>query len=321
VAFSAANYTITDSNSTGTGSTVLNLAVLIAKPTVSYSPSTVVDTIGTAAIHTATTTGTVLGCRISPALPAGLSLNITNCNITGTPTAASSAANYTITDSNSTGVGSTVLNLAVIAAPTWKTVFSDDFNRADGSLGANYSVYHILVTDACTLSISNHKALITGGGNWGVQYLAGVPGQTVRVSATIAMTSEPSGYYGVGVTAKDTVGFYGYIAAAVLLNDINPGVADYTADIAKHSGGRDVPGNALISQAYALKKGGRYLFVFTADGSHLTFVMTDLATNVSQTLSATDTGAALTSDMLGIQGLQYAGDTTFIENFKIEKYE
>jgi hypothetical protein len=83
---------------------------------VSYAPGTVVDTIGIPASHSATTTGTVLGCRIAPALPAGLSLSSTNCNITGTPTASAAAANYTITDSNGTGTGSTVLNLAVVAA-------------------------------------------------------------------------------------------------------------------------------------------------------------------------------------------------------------
>src|SRR6185295_7054106 len=119
VAAAAANYTVTDSNSTGLGTTVLNLAVVIAKPTVSYSPSTVVDTIGVSATHVATTTGTVSGCRISPALPTGLSISPTTCTITGTPSVAAAAANYTVTDSNSTGLGTTVINLAVvIAKPT-----------------------------------------------------------------------------------------------------------------------------------------------------------------------------------------------------------
>jgi sugar lactone lactonase YvrE len=52
---------------------------------------------------------------ISPALPAGLSFNNTTGVISGTPTAASPATNYTVTAYNSSGSGSTMVNIKVNA--------------------------------------------------------------------------------------------------------------------------------------------------------------------------------------------------------------
>jgi hypothetical protein len=101
---------------------LVNPPVLVARPTVSYTSGTVVDTVGKTATHNATTTGTVSDCRVSPALPAGLNLNSANCNITGVPTVAAAAANYTITDSNSAGTGCTVLNLGVVSTTTTYTI-------------------------------------------------------------------------------------------------------------------------------------------------------------------------------------------------------
>src|SRR6266704_3002452 len=48
-------------------------------------------------------TGTVSSYNVAPALPAGLVLDSTNGQISGTPTATAAAANYKITGSNSGG--------------------------------------------------------------------------------------------------------------------------------------------------------------------------------------------------------------------------
>ena len=55
---------------------------------------------------------------VSPSLPAGLQLNNVNGQITGTPTAIASAANYTITASNACGSTTRVLNITVTTPPS-----------------------------------------------------------------------------------------------------------------------------------------------------------------------------------------------------------
>jgi hypothetical protein len=55
----------------------------------------------------------VYGYSVSPALPAGLSLNFATGEISGTPTATTSSATYTITARNSGGTGTTTVTIVV----------------------------------------------------------------------------------------------------------------------------------------------------------------------------------------------------------------
>jgi hypothetical protein len=61
--------------------------------------------------------GAATSWSVSPALPAGLTLNLTNGSISGTATAAAASATYTVTASNAGGQSPTPLSLAVSAAP------------------------------------------------------------------------------------------------------------------------------------------------------------------------------------------------------------
>src|ERR1700730_8607973 len=73
-----------------------------------------VYTVGVAITPLAPTiTGMVSGYSVSPALPAGLALNATSGQITGTPTAPTPSANYTITAGNSGGSSSFTLAISV----------------------------------------------------------------------------------------------------------------------------------------------------------------------------------------------------------------
>ncbi len=144
-------FTITATNSTGSGSAALNLSVLIAKPTVSFSPSTVVDTLGKAVTHTPTTTGTLVNCAIAPALPLGLSINILTCAISGTPTTTQTSTAYTITATNLTGSGTATLNLSVlIAKPT--VSFSPSTVVDTVSKSATHSAATTGTITTCTVS-------------------------------------------------------------------------------------------------------------------------------------------------------------------------
>jgi hypothetical protein len=59
-------------------------------------------------------TGTVTSYTVSPALPAGLSINATTGVISGMPTAVTAAANYTITATNALGSTTFVINIKAV---------------------------------------------------------------------------------------------------------------------------------------------------------------------------------------------------------------
>jgi hypothetical protein len=90
-------------------------------PAISYSGSPYTFQPG-GAIPTKTPTssgGPISSCTSSPALPSGLSLAATTCAISGTPTADTPAANYTITASNAGGSGSATISITISSAPVY----------------------------------------------------------------------------------------------------------------------------------------------------------------------------------------------------------
>ena len=101
-----ASYTVTASN-TG-GSTTVGVTITVndvAPSALTYSANPAVYTKGTAiAPNTPSSSGgAVVSYSVSPALPAGLTLNTTTGVITGTPTAITAVATYTVTASNTGG--------------------------------------------------------------------------------------------------------------------------------------------------------------------------------------------------------------------------
>lgn len=83
-----------------------------------YPQTTVAIIVGQAvSANTPSVTGTVTLYSISPALPAGLTLNTSTGTISGTPTAAIPSTTFTITASNSTGSTSTTVQITVNVVP------------------------------------------------------------------------------------------------------------------------------------------------------------------------------------------------------------
>src|SRR6202020_1320801 len=79
-----------------------------------YPQPTVTATVGNAiSVDTPKVTGTVSSYAVSPALPAGLSLSTSSGAISGTPTATSAKASYTITASNSGGSTAATVQMTV----------------------------------------------------------------------------------------------------------------------------------------------------------------------------------------------------------------
>lgn len=122
-ATAAANYTVTGSNSSGSVNFAVNIAVtqtLQAPSGLSYATPVSYST-GTAITPNTPTIGggAVATWSITPALPSGLSFDTTNGVISGTPTAVTSAANYTVTASNASGSTQATVNIATpLGAPS-----------------------------------------------------------------------------------------------------------------------------------------------------------------------------------------------------------
>ena len=156
----AANYTITASNSQGSTTAVVNIATLTAPSGLSYSASSaqyVVETPITA--NTPTVTGTVTAYSVSPALPAGLTLNVVTGVISGTPTAASATANYIIKAFNGGVFTTATLSITVLATPSGLSYSS---NPAVYIVGTSITVNLPNVSGSPTITYSVNPALPAG---------------------------------------------------------------------------------------------------------------------------------------------------------------
>ena len=106
------------------GSTTVSLSITVndvAPAGLAYVTNPANYTTGTAiAPNTASSTGgAVVSYGVSPALPAGLSMNTTTGAISGTPTAVAAAAGYTVTATNTGGSTQATVTITVtLGAPT-----------------------------------------------------------------------------------------------------------------------------------------------------------------------------------------------------------
>jgi len=124
VATAQATYVVTGSNSAG--SVQANLVLTITQslqPPSNLTYSTPSPTYGTGTAITNNTPtisgGAVASWSVSPALPAGLSIDTSTGVISGTPTTITAQANYTVTATNAAGNTTAVLSITVqLGAPT-----------------------------------------------------------------------------------------------------------------------------------------------------------------------------------------------------------
>ena len=113
-----AAYTVTATNSYGSATASLTLAVNNVTPSaLTYSTNPAIYAIGIPITSNTPSNsgGAVVSYSVSPALPAGLSLNTGSGMISGTPTAITSLAAYTMTATNSGGSTTASLTLTVNA--------------------------------------------------------------------------------------------------------------------------------------------------------------------------------------------------------------
>jgi len=108
-------YLIRGRNSYGDTITKITITINTLPPSnLSYagSPFTFTQSMSITT-QTPTYSGSVTACSISPTIPSGLSIDNTNCAISGIPSVLQSAINYTITATNSNGSTSTLISISV----------------------------------------------------------------------------------------------------------------------------------------------------------------------------------------------------------------
>jgi hypothetical protein len=115
----AANYTVTASNSAGNTTAVLNITVIAPPTNLTYSTPSANYAVNQAiTANSPTVTGTVTSWSVSPALPAGLSLNGASGVITGTPTSITASKSYTVTAANAAGSTTVSITINVYGPPS-----------------------------------------------------------------------------------------------------------------------------------------------------------------------------------------------------------
>jgi hypothetical protein len=133
------DYTVTASNSAGSSSIVLHLAVLAtvsAPSSLGYSEMRALYSVGQPIMNNQPvgTGGAITSFSVTPALPTGLSLDTIRGVISGTPQTLQSASSYAITGSNEAGAASATVSIAVVAPgslqPTGSTVLGRSASTA-----------------------------------------------------------------------------------------------------------------------------------------------------------------------------------------------
>lgn len=111
----ATAYTVTATNSGGSAIAGISIAVNDVVPSITYPAAAYTFTTGAAisAVTPTATGGPVVTWSISGTLPAGLTFNNTNGQITGTPTAVIAASTHTVTATNSGGNSTAGISITV----------------------------------------------------------------------------------------------------------------------------------------------------------------------------------------------------------------
>jgi hypothetical protein len=126
-------HTITAANSSGSTSFSLSLTVRVAPPTNLSYRSPVTYPVGAPITPlNPSVLSTVASYTVSPALPAGLALDPATGRITGTPSAAATAAAYVVTASNSSGSANFSLSLQVVLLAPRGLSYAGPLRLADG---------------------------------------------------------------------------------------------------------------------------------------------------------------------------------------------
>ncbi len=233
-------YTVTASNTGGSTTVGLTLTVNDVPPSaLKYSTNPAVYTKGTAITPNTPTSsgGPVTGYTVLPALPAGLSLSPTTGVITGTPTAVTATAVYTVTASNTGGSTTVGLTLTVNDIPPSGLTYSTNpatyvkgtaiAPNNPSNAGGVVTAYSVLPALPAGLSLSPTTGVITG-----------TPTAVTATAVYTVTASNSGGSTTVGVT--------------ITVNDAAPAGLTYSTNPATYVKGTAITANTPSSTGGAI---------------------------------------------------------------------
>lgn len=196
-------------------------------------------------------------------------------------------------------------------AQNWQTVFYDDFNRADGTLGSNYTYPH-QGGPITQLGILNNEVKVASSGlgsngspnaYWEINYINGVNANNIRISCNFRA---PNSGYAFTINARDN-GINTYSAGIMSNTDT---IQIYSHDYFGHS-------IKLAGEKANLDISKTYFMEFTLEGMNLAFRFVEVGKTDTIIIKATDN--SLTGNEVNLSGYYYSPNVAvFIDNFKIE---
>lgn len=189
----------------------------------------------------------------------------------------------------------------------WTTVFFDDFQRANGTIGTNYSV-QVSSGGNGQAEIHNGKLRFYGSGFWAIRYSIPINSDRLKISVkyTPVYGSASCGVAGKGMDLGGNFSsqeFYGGFANA-------GGFGIYRCQ-----GTTPVQ---LISGSLGFTLNHTYLIELIIDNKDLLMNMKDLSSSESSSVSITDSENMLTGDLVSMNGANSLTDTLEFDDFKIE---
>ena len=228
----ATTYTVTSTNSCGSTTVGVTITISPAAPTaLTYTSNTPAYCVGTAIPNNSpSNTGGAPGAySVSPALPAGLSLDLATGVISGTPTIASASANYTVTASNSCGSVTATLTISVTAAPTI-------------TYGNNPATY------CAGVAIAANNPANSGGAATSYSVSPALPAGLTLNSGTGIITGTPTTINGIPgatytVTSANSCGST-TVGVNITISPAAPGALNYTLTPATYCAGTAIANNS-----------------------------------------------------------------------------
>lgn len=198
---------------------------------------------------------------------------------------------------------------------SWTTVFSDDFNHPDGTIGIQY---HDTIapmagsTGTGQIDIYNNSLrVLSDSVYWAIWYNHEITGNKIRISIDCKWELGSQFNFGVGgrFTSPGKITQTGYFAA--LMNE--------HLVIYKVNGSSS---GQLATTGFHPEPNHTYKLVFILDGVNYSATITDLGNGTPVTVTATETGSFLKGQFYTINGNSAGGSLTQIfHNFMIERCE
>lgn len=205
---STTTYTVTGTNSAGSDSATVQIAVVdnLVAPSISYATSSATLTLGTTMTPLSPTNsgGAVDSYSISPSIPSGLNFSTSTGIFSGNPSASIASTTFTVTAINAAGSSSATVTLStggVSVAPTPSSSSSTGLTVLFSNPNTNLVGFTTSITNydpAFTYAISASNGASVTMDSQGRITVTGLTGQGTQ--ATVTVTTSRSGYSTVSST-------------------------------------------------------------------------------------------------------------------------